>query len=268
MLSIIPYGVFMLGQIAIQNILNKALEEQFKKNPRTSQRAFAKKLDISQGALSEILDGKRSVSFELAEKILTKLNLDPQEKLEILKYFSKPAMKSRDQLTAEEKEIGIESTAINDELFRKIDWTHHAILSMIKLSDFNADPHWIADRLGLDEIRIRTALTFLTANNFIRIHQDGMMERIVKKIKPDADVSSESIQNHHKSILQLGEQKLDLQMNDFTSSIFAADMNTMDEAKLLIRRFHNDLGKLMEKTTAGDVCQLSIQLYPLTKNLG
>jgi uncharacterized protein (TIGR02147 family) len=178
----------MLGQIAIQNLLNKAFEEQQQRNARFSQRAFAKKLEISQGSLSEILDGKRSVSYELAEKIISKLKLDPQEQLDVLKYFVKPELRTRDQLTDSEKEIGIEFVTINNEIFKRMSWVHYAILSLVKTKDFTADSQWIADHLGVDQETVQLALALLIENEMLVSYPTGKMERSIKRIKRDQEI--------------------------------------------------------------------------------
>ncbi len=51
-------------------LLLKKFEESKRKNARWSQRAFALKIGLSSGALSEILKGKRPLSAQLKKRFL------------------------------------------------------------------------------------------------------------------------------------------------------------------------------------------------------
>src|SRR5688572_20475018 len=63
-------------------ILLRKFQEVQIKNPRFSQRAFAQKLGVSSGALSEILKGKRSLSTSQKKRMADTLQLSPQEQLD------------------------------------------------------------------------------------------------------------------------------------------------------------------------------------------
>lgn len=60
-------------------LLLKKYEESKEKNARWSQRAFAARIGISSGALSEILSGKRALSSQLKKKIAPHLQMSPAE---------------------------------------------------------------------------------------------------------------------------------------------------------------------------------------------
>jgi transcriptional regulator with XRE-family HTH domain len=63
----------VLGNEAIQRKLSEALLEARSRNPAFSLRAFARKLEMSPSAISELLNGKRRVSRKLASRIVGNL---------------------------------------------------------------------------------------------------------------------------------------------------------------------------------------------------
>src|SRR5690348_4546236 len=65
-------------------LLRQKLEEAKIRNSSWSQRAFAKKLGLSSGALSEIMTGKRPLSMKARKKIIDRLQLSPDERRRLL----------------------------------------------------------------------------------------------------------------------------------------------------------------------------------------
>src|SRR6185312_7812876 len=75
-------------QTALRTEIHGALARARLKNPRYSLRAFSKKLGCSASALSEFLNGRRRFSVKVAERIVDRLNLDPQDRFELLSRFN------------------------------------------------------------------------------------------------------------------------------------------------------------------------------------
>ena len=68
----------------IRDILKKELERRQKNNSAYSLRAFAKYLDVSPAALSQIMSGKRGVSVKRLNFLMDKLGLSPKQQLKVL----------------------------------------------------------------------------------------------------------------------------------------------------------------------------------------
>lgn len=77
----------MIGQVVFQKKLNDAFETSKEKNPFFSLRAFARKIELSPSAVSEIISGKRKVTRKVVVKVLKNLNLSEKEANEILTLF-------------------------------------------------------------------------------------------------------------------------------------------------------------------------------------
>ena len=81
----------MTEQNLIQDILLKEYRDAKARNPSFSQRAFAKRLGLSSGAMSSIFNGKRNVSKDMALKLLEGLGTSPKQKSKIIEEFTKPS---------------------------------------------------------------------------------------------------------------------------------------------------------------------------------
>ena len=124
---------------AIQSVLQMKLTEFQLKNTAFSLRAFSNRLGMSPGAISQILNGKRSVSKKIAQKICDKLLLDPQEKSEIVGLFPEIKKEILNNTALEPNYLQLQS-----DQFRVIsDWYYLAILSLIKIRGFKKKPKWI-----------------------------------------------------------------------------------------------------------------------------
>ena len=64
---------------SIPEYLFNELDRRLQHNSRYSQRAFARDLKLSPGALSEILHGKRPITAKLVFKLQKSLGLNPVE---------------------------------------------------------------------------------------------------------------------------------------------------------------------------------------------
>jgi plasmid maintenance system antidote protein VapI len=107
----------------IYNIISSEYKRIKSKNPSYSLRAYAAKLQIPPSALSEILNGKRSITDKMAKRIVGRLNLS----------------KSKQAILLELNSIKIEqlSEDLTLDYFRTIsDWHYFATLSLAELSTF------------------------------------------------------------------------------------------------------------------------------------
>lgn len=70
-----------------RELLSKELASRKRRNPRYSQRAFARDLEVSQPFLSEVIAGKKSFSKKQIKKFLENIKLSELEKQEFITHF-------------------------------------------------------------------------------------------------------------------------------------------------------------------------------------
>jgi uncharacterized protein (TIGR02147 family) len=244
----------------VADLLQKKYREGQLKNPRWSQRAFAQKLGVSSGALSEIMKGKRAISTPLKKKMAEALQLSPSEQID---FFD-------DDLPENLKPARHEYFRLSVDQFHLIsDWWHFAILNLLKTRGFRMDQGWIAARLGLHTKTVTDALDRLFRLGHLK-RAGKAVSREYPNIETTDDFFDLSIRKAHVEDTKLIEQSLtggDLELRDHTSLTFAIRKKDMKRAKELIRRFQDQFAAEIETTdgSADEVYRLSMSFFPLTK---
>ncbi len=237
-----------------REILLEKFKEKQKKHPSFSLRAFARHLKISPTALSEGLNGKRSIPLEVLKSISQKLELST---LETANVFA-----SHD----------IQFEYLDESEFEKIsDWEFFAILNMTRLEDFQSNPTWIAQRLGISTERAE--YVFETLKNLKLVHEeDGRWKRINKIIHCKKGISTELAKKCLHQDFQLIDRAFDIESankRDSSAITFILTEDKFKEAQVLIRKMRVDLVALSDTNSTanfnGEVYKLSCHLVPLTK---
>ena len=257
----------MNDQIAIQGLLRSKLAELQSKNSRYSLRAYALKVGVHVGALSSILNGRRNVSRNLAERISNKLLLDPQERSEILRLF--PDKRAYRKFSENNDVMAPKYLELNASHFKIIaEWEHFAILSLMKCVDFQNSPHWISCRLGITKTRAMVAMDRLVKFGLVEVNRDGTLSRSQKSYRTSDDVADLALKKCHDQSLELARESLHqdcVNERDFTSVTMAINPEKLNMAKERIRKFQDDLSDFLESGDQVEVYRLSMQLFPLTK---
>jgi uncharacterized protein (TIGR02147 family) len=248
----------------IKNHVSSFLEKKFRElngvNPRFSQNSFAKKLKISSGSLSELLQGKRHVSRSAALKISDSLSLSDEERGELLSIYD----------IAEKARRGISYELYNQEEVKPLSWLDYTVLSTLKLN-LTPDSSAIKNKLSkIEPYLVSNSIEKLLDLGLIRKDQRGGFERNVGNIITTDGVSSCSLQEGHRKNLELAEEALrntPVHLRDFTGLTMAIDSKKIPLAVSLIRKFQDELSVLLEESDSRDeVYKLCIQLFPLTSS--
>ena len=239
----------------IGKLLKIELDRRKRNNPAYSLRSFAAYLEVSPATLSQIISGKRGVSFKKLNMLMDKLGLTPKEQSRAIRMLKRK--KSEPQ----------RETVLKDDQFRLIsDWFHYAILSLGELSESKSDPRWIASRLNIKVEQANDALMRLERLGIIEI-KEGRFRQVADPLNTTSDIPSNSIRRYHKGVLGLAQDRIDripVEQRHYTTMTMAVNSKHLAEAKRLTQEYKDDMANLMEDGVADDVYQLSIQLFPLT----
>lgn len=244
--------------LTLADFLNSKMKAYKEKNPRFSFRSMAAKAGISPGAMNEILHGKRPLSAVYAERIAKGLNL-PREEMEVLLSFAserRPATIPQCILTEPEVDL-------------ICNWESYAILSLLKVPDFQDDAGWISKRLGIEESRVTECIDILIKLQIVR-RAEGKLERTKSSVTNAVDIPKETINKAHRGDLKKALEMLEttpVAMRDYSSITMAIDPAHIPDAKRMIGQFRRKLAALMERGETKEVYNLAIQLHPLT-NMG
>src|SRR6185436_13203072 len=129
-----------------KSYLQSELSRRCERNPRYSVRAFARALDINDGALSQILSGKRIPAYRTALRIIRALGLAPEDEQNFLGSLAeKHRSRGLQRLNPIFREIQVKPRQQQIDLFRMAaDWYHCAIMELVLCEDFQSDPSWVA----------------------------------------------------------------------------------------------------------------------------
>ncbi len=251
-----------MSQTYFQQVLNSKFNEIKSRNASFSVRAFAQQLGIQASAANEIMKGQRRISKQLAEKIIDKLKLDPEERTQSLIDFTDSKMK-----TASVTKSNLGARKLNSDQFELIsNWVHFAILSLVKLNDFQSDLDWMANRLGVESVDVRKALLRLQHLDLIHISEKGTITRTSNAVRTSDDVLSASLQDMHLNDMSMAAKKLKeipVHLRDFTNVTFSGNPKTLPRAKEILRKAQDDLEEIMQDDNS-EVYRLCMYLFPLT----
>ena len=251
------------------------LQEEFKTRKRNNRsyslRAFAQKLDISPGRLSELFSGKRNMTRKVAERVASRLEYTPEEREHFLKLIE---LRHKKKMDAKKKKILINNDfkqLPSDSFYVISDWYHFAILSLIELEDFDSSPKWIAKRLGISLIEAKSALDRLVRLKLIEADEKGRWIKCHDNLTTTHDLESIALKRSHKQSLRQSIDAIDevpVEWRDITSITMSIDTKKLPEAKEMIKNFRRELCAFLElDEKKNEVYNLNIQFIPITKKL-
>ncbi|MBS1972592.1 MAG: TIGR02147 family protein [Bdellovibrionales bacterium] len=239
-------------------ILLKKYFEGRNKNARWSQRAFAKRVGLSSGALSEIFQGKRKLSAQLKKKVAEKLDLSPLEEME---FFEQ-------ELPNHLKKNGVEYHLLDADHTHLIsEWWHFAILNLVKTKDFEPQPKWIASRLGMSLVTVEEAWDRLFRLGYLNKTGDKIVRKHPRLKTSDGIVSS-AVQSAHiqdTKLIEKAIKEVAVDLRDHTSMTLVMNKENMARAKEMIRLFQDRFSEEVETPVGEEVYRLSMAFFPLTK---
>lgn len=254
----------------IQKLIHGKFDEIRAKNAAYSLRALARRIDVSPSTLTRILNGERAVSRPLAERICTKLCLDPQQRADVMSAFpSSRRYRKSGAVQARPDETDSSFLQLSTDQFHIIGvWYHFAILSLLRTKDFQNDPAWIAERLGISVAESKEAMERLLRLKVIEQKPDGSYVRTSRRVRTTDDILNVSLQKAHHQNLELAQEALievPVELRDFSAITMPASPHLLPKAKELIRKFQDDLSELLESESGTEVYKFCTQLFPLTK---
>lgn len=242
----------------MSELFQKTLIEGFlqakNKNRAFSKRAYAKKLGVSSGALTEFLTGKRSPSKESLKKILDRLQIDSPTKEEI--WTKTTPLKRTHFQPMEENHYEILS-----------DWLHFALLSLLNTKNFSFEAKNVAQRLNVSEARVQMAWNRLVQVGLIEIKK-GRATRTKAAISSSENLKNLAIQNYHYSLLEKAQdvlQSLPVQDRDFCALTFPFSIEDLPWLQNEVRILTEKIIKKSKSKKHAHVFQFNTQAFPLTQ---
>jgi len=242
-------------------LLLKTYSVKTESNPAFSMRAFSKKIGISSGALSEILQNKRRVTKQTAKKILSNLFFSPHE-IESFFETTKNTSDSQEKSAREYRDLSIDQYAVLS------NWQYFAFLNLIELPSLDHSISHLAKRLDLTPKKIREIIERLLKLEMIE-EKEGRFIRTSVRYKTTEDITNSAIKKYHNETLELGQtalREVPVELRDFSSILLKINVKNIKKVKDLIRHFQDELSELVENDFPEEIYHMNVHLYPVTKN--
>lgn len=265
-----------MNSLDYRKYLNDELEKRMAKNPSYSLRAFAKHLGITPQMLSFVMNKKKNISMEMAAQIAERLDLDPTQAnyflnmVELAKAknpVSRKLIEARLNGSFERKEGGFHQLAA--EQFKVIsDWCHYAILELTQTKNFQANPEWIAKRLGIRPFEVKQAIARLKMLELLDETDDGQLIRTELNITANYSSPNAPLRKLAKQYLEKAVDALENQPQeerDITNMTMSIDPTRIPEAKEMIAEFRRKLCEFLEQGERTQVYVFSPVLIRLTE---
>lgn len=240
--------------------LESELARRMQANPLYSKRAFAKQLGLSPGALSEIMGGKRKLTYKNALKICTALGLSKIDTQKFVKMLDE----SQDH---EAKSVKRAQKQLDDDVFSLIsNWYYFAILNLADCDDFKWSATWIARRLGLTPFMAQEAINVLLRVGLITKTKTSYKAVEETVLSPD-DIPSAAVRTYHHTLLQKAQDALEVQSineREITGVSLAINPKDLKLIKKDIQEFQHLLIDKYCKGKRSEVYHLELALFRLT----
>lgn len=264
---------------AYQQILKSQLSKRAEKNPLFSLRSFAKVLQVSPGILSEVMNGKKALSYKMAEKFVINLDLQGELAKEFLnsvvenqkarKLFRKdPKIKN---FTNKPFDKQSESFSYMTDSHYKImgDWWYGAMLEATRLENYEPEPQWFASKMGISTYEAKLAMERLLEAKLLAKEGDSVVatnEQV--RIKEMYSATTVARKKKQKQIREKAIEAIDLQpleKRSMTTMTMSIDPEKIPEAKKMIAEFNEKLTAFLESGDRKEVYALEVGLFSLEK---
>lgn len=243
-----------MWQIEFAELLKKHFQNEKKRRPRLSLRTFAKRLKISPGALSLILNNKGE--WKLTKKrALDVLNCLPQEDFDLQRLKLKLGAEVSHRSTSI---VNHQDTILNH-------WLYQALLAACELKSSERNYEALAKRFGISENEVKKYSLDLIEWGYISSNESGICPS-TENFKSSDGPSQESIKRHHLDNLAEAKIAIDKyrpEARDFTSFTFAGDPDRIEHLRREIRTLLQKASLLMGTENNNTLYKLSVTFFPL-----
>lgn len=239
-------------------ILNE-FEHRKTRNPHYSLRAYARDLETSVSRLSESLNKKRGISYELAQKLVRHLNLEGLDADIFL--LSVEAEHGRSQLQKSQAKTKLKEALASSEkeplkTFTIVDWVAEALLKMNERENVADNIDKAATQLNVPSFMVIDAVRFLTRLGFISGAKK--FKTYLQNRGKDRKLNVDYIQ-----ILEQAQKAYrgDRAHNYFQQDSLLLEKKDMAKAQRIISQANKEIRRLESKSKSAKVIFIANQIF-------
>jgi len=248
--------------------LSQELSRRIRSNSGYSLRAFARDLDVDPSYLSKVLRRVKPLTLSFLQATSVRLELSPEVAGHFVACLGLVASDTAKGEVAHYMQLSQDTFEII------ANWQNYAVLEMMKLSDFEADLGWIANRLAISKQEVGECVDRLQRAGLLQIADDQTWTDLSDGFSTHVLGPNYSTVAHRKAqreILRLATAALEevpIEERDQSSVMMATSRSKLNTAKDMIRDFRRKLTAFLEEGESKDtVFQLSLSLFPITTDM-
>ena len=242
----------MLWHPLFVDLLKKEFARQQSRNSRLSLRQWAKRMNYSSGAISEIFNGRRKVTTEKALALVSAAGLPAGE----IKHL--------------QAEMGLATAPLRVAPSREHvavirDWVNHAICGLFELDTVEVTTALIADRLGISEEEIIRKTDHLLELGLLKRDPQGRVYRVKERWDVSLTLATDEMKKIRQNSTRFTEMAVerlkddDLFMRTFT---FPGNRDQIEFVRREITRLLDTLDAMSSATPKTELIRFSAQIFP------
>ncbi|MEZ4815958.1 MAG: DUF4423 domain-containing protein [Bdellovibrionota bacterium] len=239
-----------------------------KKRKSYSLRSYAKDLDILAPTLSNVLRGKRSLSFYAAIKAVEHLKLNPTQRAAFIESVlgDKKQNSSISKSNASLKKALVLKSSIHDEFVS--DPIYFSVLSYLNTDKGDKSSKGIARAFSVSQLKVGHVVTRLLEAGLLRL-KGGELVLTTSAFSSTDNIPSEAIRKAHRATLNSALKKLDevsIKHRDYRSLKMPFSKSSMPLVKKEMKLFMEKIYRIASKEKDKDeVYELALQFFPQTQ---
>ncbi len=253
-------------QQLLRRWLSVEFSQRMEKNPNYALRAYARSLQISAAALSEILSGKRSISEKRSQELLNHLPHAKEKIATLQESFTR---------STRIKQLKTYGSAYAEEMLPKsqnkfmADWRYFALMSLLRTGEFKEqlDEAKLALRLNIPSCDITHLLQELQAEELIAVDRRGILRCVEKVFRSPPLYPKNLLDRRAKAGFKLAAQAMkDPEKWHYVDFVtITTDVKRLEEAQSMIDDFVKRLGIFLSSGEGSEVFELSVNLFSLSR---
>lgn len=230
------------------------------KNPRFSQRAFARKLNLDPSLLLALLAGRRVPTVKIAKKIVARLKIE------------NPFLEEALLLSVVDPKYGAYESVAFPKLVEAgedpCSWMDHAVLALVKAPPAKNSKSEIAKLLGVSTQELAPVLERMERQGILK--QAGpcvvLLEEDSLRYKGVGNAALDKMQTEYIAKAAEVYQKDPTGRLQILGSTIACNEDRLNEAAKMTRAFVMKLVKFLEDKDSNVVYRINTQLFPVSTN--
>jgi len=265
----------LLSYLEYRDFLRDAYEERRETTKFFSYRFIGNRVGMDSSYLTRLFQKKIHLGDDLVDRMGAVFGLDGRslEYFRTLVAFNKARKDQQARVFHEElmRLRGVEYSLVrDDQIVYFSDWVHVALRSLLDCRPFDGDFEALGAALipPVSGDRAKGAAFLLERLGMIR-RTDRGYEVLDVHLHSGENWTADAIKNFQKATIELASRSLDeippscRHVSTMTMSI---DAQTLDDLKVMIREFQENVAKLVESGPRSDrVYHMNLQLFPLSR---